>query len=79
MTPGMMLDMTVRAQEFMFQSQLTATIANKASEGITNCSGNSLSLNPLVKIPEEQYGLHHAEIRAVASVTRLTPKTSGMR
>ena len=35
MTPGMMLDMTVRAQEFMFQSQLTATIANKSSEGIT--------------------------------------------
>ncbi len=35
LTPGMMLDMAVKAQEFMFQSQLTATIANKSSDGIS--------------------------------------------
>lgn len=34
MTPGEILDLTVRSQEFMFHSQLTANIANRTAEGL---------------------------------------------
>jgi hypothetical protein len=34
MTPGEMVMLTVRAQEFMFHSQLTANIANRTSDGL---------------------------------------------
>ena len=34
MTPGEMVMLTVRAQEFLFHSQLTANIANRTSDGL---------------------------------------------
>jgi hypothetical protein len=34
MTPGEMLQMTVRCQEFMFHCQLTSNIANRTSDGL---------------------------------------------
>ena len=34
MTPGEMVMLTVRAHEFLFHSQLTANIANRASDGL---------------------------------------------
>ncbi|QTD45501.1 hypothetical protein [Ottowia testudinis] len=34
MTPGEMVMLTVRAQEFLFHSQLTANVANRASDGL---------------------------------------------
>ncbi|PID42784.1 MAG: hypothetical protein CSA52_00960 [Gammaproteobacteria bacterium] len=35
LTPSDMLHISVKSHEFMFQSQLTATVANKTSDGIT--------------------------------------------
>lgn len=34
MTPGEMVMLTVRAHEFLFHSQLTANVANRASDGL---------------------------------------------
>ncbi|MFM1990876.1 MAG: hypothetical protein RJA99_3833 [Pseudomonadota bacterium] len=34
MTPGDMIMMTVRCQEFMFQCQLTSNVANRTSDGL---------------------------------------------
>lgn len=34
MTPGEIVQLTMRCQEFMFHCQLTANIANRSSEGI---------------------------------------------
>ncbi len=34
LTPSQMLQVTVRAHQFLFQSELTANVANKTSEGI---------------------------------------------
>ena len=34
MTPGAMVMLTVRAHEFLFHSQLTANVANRASDGL---------------------------------------------
>ena len=34
LTPSEMLQITVKSHEFVFQSQLTATVANKTSDGI---------------------------------------------
>lgn len=34
LTPSEMLNLTVQANEFLFQSQLTANVANKTSDGI---------------------------------------------
>ena len=34
LTPAEILDLTVRSQEFMFHSQLTANIANRTAEGL---------------------------------------------
>lgn len=34
MTPGEMVMLTVRAQEFLFHSQLTANVANRTSDGL---------------------------------------------
>lgn len=34
LTPSQMLKITVHAQEFLFQSQLTANVANRSAEGI---------------------------------------------
>jgi hypothetical protein len=34
LTPGAMLQMTMHAHHFVFQSQLTANVANRTSEGI---------------------------------------------
>ncbi|OZG74777.1 hypothetical protein BTA51_05130 [Hahella sp. CCB-MM4] len=34
MTPGEMISLTMKAHSFLFQSELTANIANKTSEGV---------------------------------------------
>lgn len=34
LTPGEMINLTMRCQEFMFQCQLTSNIANKSSDGV---------------------------------------------
>ncbi|WP_020410927.1 hypothetical protein [Hahella ganghwensis] len=34
MTPGAMIELTMKAHHFLFQSELTANIANKTSEGV---------------------------------------------
>lgn len=34
MTPAEMIEITVKSHEFVFQSQLTATVANKSSDGV---------------------------------------------
>jgi hypothetical protein len=34
LTPGDMVQMTVRCHEFMFQCELTANVANRSSEGV---------------------------------------------
>jgi hypothetical protein len=34
MSPSMMVNLSVRAQEFMFHCQLTSNIANRASDGV---------------------------------------------
>jgi hypothetical protein len=34
MTPGDMMMLTVRCQEFMFHCQLTSNIANRTSDGL---------------------------------------------
>ena len=34
LTPGEILDLTVRSQEFMFHSQLTANVANRTADGL---------------------------------------------
>ncbi|MCG8317639.1 MAG: hypothetical protein MI976_30855 [Pseudomonadales bacterium] len=34
LTPSQMLKITVHAQEFLFQSQMTANVANRSAEGI---------------------------------------------
>ena len=34
LTPGEMVNLTMKCQEFMFQCQLTSSIANKSSDGI---------------------------------------------
>ncbi|ARU59434.1 hypothetical protein OLMES_5454 [Oleiphilus messinensis] len=34
LSPGQMLKLTVQAQQFLFQSQLTANVANRTSEGV---------------------------------------------
>lgn len=34
LTPGEMINLTMRCQEFMFQCQLTSNIANRSSDGV---------------------------------------------
>lgn len=34
LTPSQMLEMTMRTHEFLFQSQLTANVANRTSDGV---------------------------------------------
>jgi hypothetical protein len=34
MTPGDMMNLTMRCQEFMFHCQLTSNIANRTSDGL---------------------------------------------
>lgn len=34
LTPGDMIEMTVRCHQFMFQCELTANVANRSSEGV---------------------------------------------
>jgi hypothetical protein len=34
LTPSEMIQLTMRAQEFMFQAQLTSNIANRSAEGV---------------------------------------------
>lgn len=34
LTPGEMLHLTVQAHQFMFKSEMTATVANKTSDGV---------------------------------------------
>jgi hypothetical protein len=35
MTPGEMIQLTMKCQEFMFQAQLTSNIANRSSDGVS--------------------------------------------
>ena len=34
LTPGQMLEMTMKCHEFLFQSQLTSNVANRTSDGV---------------------------------------------